>query len=479
MNAIPQPVTWSTTTALLPHQRAAVAKLLPARVAALLMDMGTGKTRTAIEMIWIRQGKLRRVLWCCPVALKETIGQEIRKHTNCGPDAIYTFDDRTTERTVTDAFWVIIGLESISGSARVALTFAHLVTEECCVIVDESSYIKGHRSKRALRLTHLSEKARYRMILTGTPISQGVVDLYAQMRFLSPKILGYASFYSFSRHHLEYSERYKGMIVRAHNVDWLAARIKPYVYQVTKDECLTLPDKLFHTRYLRLTDEQREAYDLAKQTYLDDLLAASNDFDTIALFRLFTALQSIVCGFWTPATGQPRYLQHRRIEHLLAVLRDIPEPEPVIIWAKYRHAVTQIVAALTEEWGADSLAPFHGGLPEQERNRQLAQWRQRGRFLIATQSAGGHGLTLTEARYSVFYANSFKYSERIQAEDRNHRIGQTRPVTYIDLHAMDCIDDRISKALATKEDTLTAFRKQVDKVKATNKHKLIELVKSL
>lgn len=476
--ATPKPCGWDAATPLLPHQREAVAKLLPSRVNALFMDMGTGKTRTAIELVRLRQSKIDRALWCCPTSLKETIRYEIGKHTDCTPEDVYTFNDKTNERTEIGAFWAIVGLEGLGGSARIACTFAHLVTENTCVVVDESSYIKGHKAKRTQRLTYLADKCRYRMILTGTPISQGVVDLYAQMRFLSPKILGYSSFYSFARNHLEYSERFKGMIVRAHNTEYLAAKIKPYVYQVTKDECLDLPDKLYETRCLRLTAEQRETYEEAKRVYLEEALE-HDEWESINLFRLFTALQGIVCGFWARPDGTTEHLPHRRIERLLDVVRDIPEGEPVIVWAKYRHSVDQIVAALAGNYGPETVHQFHGGLTETKRNAALAQWRAAGRFLVATQSAGGHGLTLTEARYSVFYANSFKYAERLQSEDRNHRIGQDRPVTYIDLHAVESIDDRIAKALATKGDTLDQFRREVDKVKAGNKEKLRELVMGL
>src|SRR5690606_2158590 len=96
---------WTCTTELHPYQQEAVAKLLPSRVGALFMDMGTGKTRTAIEFVRIRQNKIDRVVWFCPVSLKETIRAEIIKHTTCPVNAVYVFDDRTNERTVPrDAF---------------------------------------------------------------------------------------------------------------------------------------------------------------------------------------------------------------------------------------------------------------------------------------------------------------------------------------------------------------------------------------
>lgn len=220
-----------TQTALLPHQREAVAKLLPSRVGALFMDMGTGKSRTAIELARLRAGKIDRVLWFCPVSLKETIRHQIALHTDCSAADIHVFSDKTNERNCPPAFWHIIGLESMGSSARVVCTARALMTDRGMVVVDESSYIKGHRAKRTNRITQLAMVARYRLILTGTPISQGVEDLFSQMLFLSPKILGYRSWYSFAVNHLEYSDRYKGRIVRAHNKEWIAAKIRPYVYQ--------------------------------------------------------------------------------------------------------------------------------------------------------------------------------------------------------------------------------------------------------
>ena len=246
-----------TITDLIPHQIPAVDKLLPIRVGALFMDMGTGKTRTAIEFVARRQGKFDRVLWLCPVSLKETIRREIHKHTDAQPTDVCVMDDAITAETLPAmATWFIIGLESVSGSTRVACVVNALITDRTFVIVDESSYIKGHRSLRTQRITAFSERAKYRMVLTGTPLSQGVVDLFAQMKFLSPAILGYHSFYSFAANHLEYSEKYPGKIVRAHHTDHLAAKIQPYVYQVTKDECLDLPDKLHETVYYKLSAEQ-------------------------------------------------------------------------------------------------------------------------------------------------------------------------------------------------------------------------------
>ncbi|MBK1719208.1 DEAD/DEAH box helicase [Thiocystis violacea] len=471
---------WTATTTLLPHQQDAVHKLLPARVGALFADMGTGKTRAALDLARLRQSKIDRVIWCCPVSAKETIRREILKHIDTNPAAIHVFDARTTERTCPAVPWYIVGTESISASSRVVCTLAALIDDRTMVVVDESHQIKGHRSRRTERLTALAAKARYRLILTGTPISQGIVDLFAQMRFLSPRILGYRSFHTFARNHLVYSERFRGLIEREKNAEYLAAKIRPYVYQITKEECLTLPAKLYSRRYTDLTAAQETAYAAAKERILiDECLFGEDDWQRrVAIFHLFTVLQTIACGFETTPDKRVIRYPHHRIELLREAVARLPE-EPVVIWAKYHHAIEQITAALTADHGPASVQPYHGRLSERDRQRSLDAWRTGGRFLVATQSAGGQSIDLTRARYVIYYANAFKYSERQQSEDRCHRLGQTQPVTYLDLWSTAGIDDRIEKALGRKENAVAAFRAEVEKVRKSHKDRLRELVQVL
>jgi len=459
----------SLKTELLPHQNQATEKMFPTRIGALFMEMGTGKTRTAIELIAKRQGKISNVIWFCPVSLKETIRAEILKHTDCKDEDIYLFNHKTNQRNMPDVSWYIIGIESMSASARLKLAANSIINDKSMVIVDESSYIKGHRAARTCWITDISARARYRLILTGTPISQGIVDLFAQMRFLSPKILGYNSFYAFAANHLEYSERYKGLIVRAHNTEHIAAKIKPYVYQVTKDECLNLPSKLYESRYFEMTREQREWYDYAKNKFLS---IEHEDWDSIAIFRLFTALQQIVCGFWNESIeekGKPKRFVfheflHNRVDVLMDVIEHIPKDKKVIIWAKFEYDLKQISMDIEEYYGK-SYTLFYGKIKEKDRPKHIEEFRQDARFFISTQSCGGHGLTLNEAHYVIFYNNAFKYSDRLQAEDRNHRIGQNNSVTYIDIICDYSIDNRIDKALYSKGSVVRQFRDEVDRIK--------------
>ena len=469
------------------------------------MDMGTGKTRVAIELVVRRWDRISKVVVCCPVSLKETWRREIMKHVES--PSVYVFGERTSSDRLPAADWYVVGLESISQSDRQTLALYELVDEQSMIIVDESGYIKNHRAVRTRRLLHIGKTARYRLVLTGTPISNGVEDLFAQMKFLSPRILGYRSFYAFARNHLEYHPDYPGLVVETHNEDYLAARMRPYVFQVTKDEALELPEKIHERRYLSLTAEQEALYEQAKE----ELLMRVDPFEisSRAIFRLFTALQQITCGFWnrrvpdkvTDEFGmihwpldcstlpqEHHYPDHERLGLLRDVLREISaregENEKVIIWARYHFCVREIARMLGAEYGPGAFSELHGDLSDAERTQELDAWRAScadggRRFLIATPETGSHGLTLTEARYAVFYNNTFNYADRLQAEDRIHRIGQTRRPTYIDLVCSGTIDDRIMEALSKKEDVLRAFRAEVEAVKHQKGEALEELATTL
>lgn len=480
---------WSAITPLMAHQVEAAAKMLPLRVGALFMEMGTGKTRTAIELARQRQHRIRRVVYFCPVSIKQTIAREIAKHTDCAPDSIYVFGARTTARSsaMQAAFWVIVGIESLSSSVRVVSAVQSIIDDQTMVVVDESTYIKGHRAYRTERITLLSKPARYRLIMTGTPFTNGVVDLFAQMRFLSPEILGYNSFYHFAANHLEYEEVKRsngtrvstGRIVSSHNEGYLAAKIAPYVYQVKKQDCLDLPSKIYTSYSHSLTNQQRAAYDMAKMRFAEAMMDLEYEVSSLPIFRLFTELQSIVCGFVT-VEGSTQFLEHRRVNLLLQVLGDLPERR-VVVWAKYHHCIEEIVEQLQHRYGHAAVQQYHGGLNERQRSQQLSQWSGSGQFLVGTQAAGGHGLNeLVAASDMIFYANGFKYSERVQAEDRIHRLGQQHKCWYADIYAEDSIDKRIFNSLSSKENCLSAFVSEVrklhqDGMKEALKKKILEL----
>jgi SNF2 family DNA or RNA helicase len=482
---------FETTTDLLPYQVDAVNKLLPTRIGAEFMAMGTGKTRTIIELVKLRQRKIDKVVYFCPVSLKATVKMQLFEHTTLTGADIYIFDDKTNTRNIPDASWYIVGIESMSDSIRIITAVNKLVTEHTFVIVDESSYIKGHYAWRTRRITRICERARYRSILTGTPISQGVIDLYSQMYFLSPKILGYSSFYSFAANHLEYSDKFPGMIVRSHNLEYIAAKIKPYVYQITKEEALNLLPKLYETRYFYMSDEQRQTYEDTKNKIFNEWeLADDSEISSIMIFRLFSALQQIISGFYNERLdkikrGKKREekkwkfhtFENSRLKGFMDAIDEVPPNDKIVTFCKFQYDVDSMRVALEHKYGPDSYSYFCGRLSQQERNWQIEKFKSESRFFIVNQASGGHGLNLQDvAHFEIFYNDNFKYSEREQAEDRCHRLGQLFPVTCMSLHCINSIDDRIAKALAKKGNAVEAFKDEINRVK---KDRIRELIKAL
>jgi SNF2 family DNA or RNA helicase len=212
-----------------------------------------------------------------------------------------------------------------------------------------------------------------------------------------------------------------------------------------------------------------------------------DEIDSYTIFRLFTALREIVSGFWHRLPDpnpdhrwseqfEPELIEIKcdRLSLLQSTLREIPPTEKTILWANFQYCINQIVQALTEEYGEGAIATYHGQTENKE--DELARWRNDARILVASPKCGGRGLTLNESAYTVFYNNDFPYRVRAQCEDRTHRIGQTRKPTYIDLICMDSLDQRIFTALSKKENLVAQFKRELDKLKGSKaKAKLNQL----
>jgi SNF2 family DNA or RNA helicase len=130
----------------------------------------------------------------------------------------------------------------------------------------------------------------------------------------------------------------------------------------------------------------------------------------------------------------------------------------VIIWATYIHSIEEAIAAISKEYGPESVVSLYGATPDKERRVAVDRLQKDPtcRFFVANPATGGFGITLTAADVAIFYTNSWNLEHRAQAEDRIHRIGQRRPCTYVDLVCEGTIDEKILKALRHKIDLAAA-----------------------
>ena len=427
----------TTRTELFPHQRKAVEKLLPLRVGALFMEIGTGRTRTAIELAARRARRISSIIWFCPLAIRETIQEEIRRH--CGEIA---------------PCWNIIGIESMSCNMHVITDALDRINEHSFVILDQSHYIKEYRTKRSNRIIRAAARAQYRLIMSGLPVSQGVQDLYTQFCFLSEKILGYRSFYSFSANHLEYDRFHPQRVIRAHNLEYLSAKIAPYVFQSTREECELLPDRLYSSRRFSMTPRQRDHYRRLKEEVLREGV-----FDSHSLFTLFTRLQQVLSGFRPGADDDMLLLDNPRLEALMKLLDTLDAHRKIVIWGKFQFDLDTMQKHLPPQ---DTFV-LRGEMSREERERQLTNFREHGRILLAGLRLNRYDINLNFADVVIFYNNTFSYAERSRAEKRSLRPGQPRNVLFFDLICSDSIDETIHQCLQKKSSLACNFRRHIDR----------------
>lgn len=446
------------------HQATAVEKLSRVKVGAVYADMGTGKSRMALELAVrrLQAGKVDCILWCCPVSVKQTIIAEAEKHLE-GATCELLRPRRMGKVGKADIY--IAGIESLSSSTGLNNRLLALAeSRRCFLILDESSLIKNPWAHRTLASWRVAERCQYKLILSGTPVCNNIQDLFAQWYLLDPRILGYLSYYSFAANHLEYDPEIPGRVVAAHNVDYLVRKMAPYTYQVRKNECLDLPPKTYSSRWCEMTGNQREEYERAKDLALNDFLLHPDD--TTIIYRMFSACQRVVSGLTyegTPIFATP--LSNPRMLLLLETVGKLPRDARAIVWCKYRHEVQTVCEALRKEHGETSVAELWGGLPVRRRETELRRFREEARFLVANKNCGAFGLNLQHCHYAIYYDNDFSWSTRAQSEERIHRAGQTANCHIIDLICSRSIDERIHACLLRKENLVDAFRAKIHEYK--------------
>ena len=438
-------------TKMYSHQVKAVEKLKKIKIGAAYMEMGTGKTRVALELINIRlnKGRIDHVIWLCPCSVKENLRRDIIKHTGEEQNII-----------------TICGIETLSTSIKTNSYLLELVkNKRCYLIVDESNLVKNHKAKRTQNIIRLSEYCTYKLILNGTPVTRNEADLFAQWYLLDWRVLGYKSYWSFSANHLEFDDY--GRLRKCLNVDYLVEKIGPYSYQVKKEECLDLPPKTYEKVYYELTNQQYEHY----LNVADELMFSLDEFQPWTIYRMLTALQDVISGMYvntskeniqtTPYFDNP--LENPRIKKLLELLDGLEEK--TIIFCKYLEKLNDNTYIIKKMYGKNKAVEYTGELSQKKRQKNLDLFQTTSQYLIANKQCGAYGLNLQFCSYIIFYSNDWDYGTRIQAEDRVHRIGQNENVHIVDICASDTLDERILKCLDKKENLVDSIRCEIEENK--------------
>lgn len=455
------------------HQQAYLQRFWEDPVAALFADMGTGKSFMLINnaAMLYDKGKINGLLIVAPKGVyRNWYDTEIPKHL---PEhivyrmAIWSASPRKAEQRAMDELFtvtedlkiLVMNIEAFSTAKGTAYAKRFLLVHNAMMAIDESTTIKTHTSTRSKNTEKAGRGARFRRIMTGSPVTKSPMDLYQQCAFLSDGCLNVSSFYVFQARYAVMVERQLNthsfkQVVGYRRLDELKEKLDRFAFRVKKEECLDLPDKLYVKREVDLTDEQAKAYNEMKTLALAQIQGGL--VSTVNALTQIMRMHQIVCGHVKMDDGTVMELPNNRIKELLSVVEETDGK--IIIWANYRHDIEAIKLALSKEYGMNAVGTYYGDTDGDERKRVLEEFQKPDselRFFVGNPSTGGYGLTLTAASTMVYYSNSFDLEKRLQSEDRAHRIGQTKNVTYIDLIAPGTVDEKIVKALRDKIDIAT------------------------
>ena len=449
------------------HQMTALEKSWNKESYAYFMEMGTGKTKVLIDNMAMLydKGKVDGALIIAPKGVIGTwYNQEIPTHL---PDHIENVSvlwqanitkgqqEKLNEllKSSDKLHILIMNVEALSTSKGTDFAESFLRTHNTIMAIDESTTIKNSAAKRTKNILKLAPQSKYRRIMTGSPITKNPLDLYSQCEFLSSWLLDFASFYAFRNRYAEMKTIHaQGRSIQVvnffKNIGELSEKLKGFSYRVLKEDCLDLPDKIYVKRNVALTEEQSKLYKQMKTMAL--AILNGKQTTTVTVLTQLMRLHQITCGHFTADDGSTQNIKSNRINELMNVLEEVEGK--AIIWANYQKDMFEIKKAIEKEYGEGSVVDYYGLTPQENRQPNIKRFQEdpECRFFVGTPQTGGYGITLTQANTVVYYSNGYDLEKRLQSEDRAHRIGQKKSVTYVDLIADDTVDEKIVKALRKK-----------------------------
>jgi len=452
------------------HQLTALEKSWDKTEYGYFMEMGTGKSKVLVDNMAMLydKGRINGALIVAPKGVYNNwFTQEIPIHlaSHIQPTMVlWTAANSKTKqkeydllfKTGHDLHILIMNVEALSTKKGLEFASKFMSCHKTMLAIDESTTIKNPTAKRTKSILQLGKQAEYRRILTGSPVTKSPLDLYTQCAFLDEFLLGFNSFYAFRNRYAHMIEKNFGgrrvqLISSYQRLDELSENIKGFSYRVLKEDCLDLPDKIYTRREVDLTDEQSKAYSTMKSAALA-LLKGKMATAPHVLTQMMR-LHQITCGHLKNDDGTTTKIKNNRMKELLSLLEEVEGK--VIIWANYIYDIENLVETISEVYGNDSVVQYYGAVNTKDRAEAILKFQDpdsKARFFIGNPQTAGYGITLTAANNVIYYSNGYDLEKRLQSEDRAHRIGQTKSVTYIDLIAPKTVDEKIVKALRKKMD---------------------------
>lgn len=409
------------------HQVKALKKLIFRRGGGLFMEMGTGKTKVALDFCGAMHVKagVDRVVIVCPKSVISVWRLEIKKHV--------------PNKVLEKVKFVVINYDMLPDQDRKGTTYIgkeHVLTKfldrgskgKSILIADESHLMKNPSAQRAKSMYRMGKHADYKLILTGTPLTKNVLDEYQQFKFLDERIFG-TNFRHFKARYCVFGGYGNYKLLRYINLHEFKEKTKPYIFQVKKKDCLDLPSRTDQIVPIKLTGDAQRLY---KEMAKEGLVTVSGEYvEAEIVLTKILRLQQISSGF-LKVDGEYVFFGEDKRKQLDADLKQMREQdiEKVVIACQFVPDLKQC----GEVAKAHGFKPifFHGGVSNPDREARLCEFDESKKPLafIMQNDAGSMGISLTAASNCIHFSHTRKHATDEQIKGRLHRIGQHWPVTH-------------------------------------------------
>lgn len=453
----------------LDHQRLDFTKTRDLSYWAWYWEMGTGKSKMVIDTAcWLYQRKqIGLCLITAPKGAYLNWISEASKHCPVDAEVAYYSSSMNKE---TEAWldrvsaagprlkFILVNIEAMSGKRGEDFCRGLLRHHRTLVVVDESTSIKGPTATRTRAMLRLRDMANCvaRRILSGTPSPQSPLDLWSQLEFLQkgqsafPTFTGFRSYFAIQQI-MRMGMRSFPKITGFRNMEVLTYTLSKCSSRVLKKDCLDLPPKIYETRDVEMTAEQAAAYRSVMHEAM--VMLEAKLLTVTSAMTMLVKLHQITCGWLKMDDGSIVALPNHRMRELDEGIDELPHDAGVIIWCAYREDARAVTFHLRDKHGPTSVVQYVGGIKDTERMEAIDQFQNKktARFFVSTQASGGVGNTLTRCTYMVYYSNNYNLMDRMQSEDRAHRIGQSASLTIVDLLVRGTADEKVILALKKKQ----------------------------
>jgi len=423
----------------------------------MLLDMGLGKTKITIDVIRYRLIKelIDKVLIIVPNNLIDNWLDEFTIHSNIKENVIGILNKRNKNERIKELYNPKKFIFLLNYEGLLVLKEELKKINWDMIVCDESTNIKNYKAKRTKILTKFSNKAKYRMILTGTPTGNSVIDLFGQFLFLDRKIFG-DSYYAFRNTYCIMGGFKEKQIVGVKNYDKLITNLSKRCIRFNKEDCLDLPPRIFVKRKIDMSKEQSE---LSLQVINDSIVMMEDEIITTTreAMKQSIKLSQINGGFIRGDDGIDVYLKtlSPKVDETINII-DESGSIRIIIWCAFVTEVLILQKVLGNKYGYENVFAIFGEVDRKDRKELYLGFKTPSdniKILIMTIDLGAWGLNLQVADLMIYYSCSYKYLLRTQSLERNYRTGQVADkVTVIDLMINDSIDEHVYKAIEAGKD---------------------------